>query len=132
MSEAKEVESTRMVSVSLLETLTQIACDYINPNGERHHGIPPVSHSEAHRAIKEAGNILDTNYQALPRGGEQKGNDHVSSSTLVRLCNAITEAIREMEQHPDDSVQDIWSESLDSWETGLYMDHNYNVVPKRR
>ena len=61
MSEAKEVESTRMVSVSLLETLTQIACDYINPNGERHHGIPPVSHADAHRAIKEAGNILDTN-----------------------------------------------------------------------
>jgi hypothetical protein len=48
---------------------------------------------------------------------------------LVRLCNAITEALREMEKCPDDSVQDIWNESLESWETGLRMDHNHNVEP---
>jgi hypothetical protein len=53
----------------------------------------------------------------------------VGSSALVRLCNAITEAVREMEKCPDDSVQDIWNESLESWETGLRMDHNHNVEP---
>lgn len=53
----------------------------------------------------------------------------VGSSTLVRLCNAITEALREMEKCPYDSVQDIWNESLESWQTGLRMDHNHNVKP---
>lgn len=48
---------------------------------------------------------------------------------MVRLCNAITEALREMEKCPDDSVQDIWNDSLESWETGLRMDHNHNVEP---
>ena len=46
---------------------------------------------------------------------------------LVRLCNAITEAIREMEKCPADSVQDIWNESLVSWETGFRMDCNHNI-----
>ena len=48
---------------------------------------------------------------------------------LVRLCNAITEALREMDKCPDDSVQDIWNESLESWETGLCMDHNLIIEP---
>ena len=37
-----------------------------------------------------------------------------SVQRMVRLCNAITEAIREMEKYPDDSVQDI---------------HQPNVIP---
>jgi hypothetical protein len=52
-----------------------------------------------------------------------------SVQCMVRLCNAITEAIREMEKCPDDSVQDIWNESLESWQTGLRMDHDHNVEP---
>lgn len=56
----------------------------------------------------------------------------VEVQRLVRLCNAITEALREMEKCPDDSVQDIWNESLESWETGLRMDHNHNVEPNAR
>lgn len=34
-----------------------------------------------------------------------------------------------MEKCPDDSVQDIWNESLESWRTGLRMDHNYIIEP---
>ena len=52
-----------------------------------------------------------------------------SAHRMVRLCNAITEALREMDKCPDDSVQDIWNESLESWKTGLRMDHNHNVEP---
>jgi hypothetical protein len=52
-----------------------------------------------------------------------------SVNRLVRLCNAITEALREMDKCPDDSVQDIWNESLESWETGLRMDHNLIIEP---
>lgn len=52
-----------------------------------------------------------------------------SVDRFVRLCNAITEALREMERFPDDSVQDIWNESLESWETGMRMDHNHNIEP---
>jgi hypothetical protein len=51
---------------------------------------------------------------------------------MARLCNAITEALREMEKCPDDSVQDIWNESLESWQTGLRMDHNHNVEPSAK
>lgn len=43
---------------------------------------------------------------------------------LVLLQNAITEALREMEKCPEDSVQDIWNESLRSWGTGLKMNHS--------
>ena len=51
---------------------------------------------------------------------------------LVRLCNAIKEAIEEMERCPDDSIRDIWNEKLDEWETGLSMDHHHNVEPNAR
>ena len=46
---------------------------------------------------------------------------------VVRLLNAITEAVREMEKCPDDSTQDIWNEALESWETGLRMNHRLEV-----
>lgn len=48
----------------------------------------------------------------------------------VRLFNAITEALREMDKCPDDSVQDIWNESLESWETGLRMNHLLEITPE--
>jgi hypothetical protein len=57
------------------------------------------------------------------------GRAGVAVDAPVRLLNAITEALREMEKCPDDSVQDIWNESLESWRTGLRMDHNYIIEP---
>jgi hypothetical protein len=67
--------NNRLVSVALLEMLTQIACDYINPNGQAHHGVPPVSQAAAHRAIKEAGEILDANTKlARSRGSDVDQN----------------------------------------------------------
>ena len=48
---------------------------------------------------------------------------------LVRLFNAIKDAVNEMDRCPDDSIQDIWNEMLDKWETGLRMDHNHNIEP---
>jgi hypothetical protein len=56
----------------------------------------------------------------------QKSTEYALQN-LVRVCNAITEALREMKRCPDDSIQDIWNESLESWETGLRMDHNHTV-----
>ena len=52
-----------------------------------------------------------------------------SNKCLVRLCNAIKEAIEEMERCPDDSIQDIWNEKLDEWQTGLRMDIHHNIEP---
>ena len=43
------------------------------------------------------------------------------------LCNAITEAIREQERCPDDSIQDIWNEKLEDWKTGLQMDSSFLI-----
>ena len=48
---------------------------------------------------------------------------------INRLINTITEALREMERCPNDSTQDIWNESLESWETGLRMDHLFTINP---
>ena len=58
-----------------------------------------------------------------------EGNNGGSLERVVRLHNAITEALREMERHPNDSPQDIWNESLKSWETGLWMNHRLEVQP---
>ena len=52
-------------------------------------------------------------------------------TTEMKLCNAITDALREMERSPDDSVQDIFNEQLESWETGLRMNHNYEIEPAK-
>lgn len=51
----------------------------------------------------------------------------VSLDHMVGLLNAITEAVREMERCPDDSTQDIWNESLESWRTGLRMNHRLEI-----
>lgn len=48
----------------------------------------------------------------------------------VKLCNAIKDAVIEMDKCPGDSIQDIWNEMLDKWETGLRMDHNFNIEVK--
>lgn len=44
------------------------------------------------------------------------------------IRNAITDALREMEKSPDDSTQDIWNEALESWKTGLRINHRLEVV----
>ena len=48
---------------------------------------------------------------------------------LVYLVNAITDALREMDKRPDDSVQDIWNEKLEDWKTGFRMDRNFRIDP---
>ena len=45
------------------------------------------------------------------------------------LANALMEAFREIEAHPEDSLVDIVNESLSSWKTGLRMDHDFDIVP---
>ena len=45
----------------------------------------------------------------------------------IKLINAITDALRDMEKHPDDCVEDIWNEALESWETGLRMNHRFEL-----
>ncbi len=49
---------------------------------------------------------------------------------MQNLLNAIKEALKEMEKCPNDSVEDIWNESLKSWETNLRMDSNFNIEPQ--
>ena len=56
----------------------------------------------------------------------------VTCSAVVRLGNAVTEALREMERCPDDSVPDIWNEALRSWETGLRMNHLLEIEEDQR
>lgn len=46
---------------------------------------------------------------------------------LNLLTNAITEAMRNIEANPGDSPQDIFNESLKSWETGLRMNHRCEI-----
>lgn len=48
-------------------------------------------------------------------------------NNINNLCNAITEACREIERCPDDSIQDIFNESLKKWETGMKMDFRFNI-----
>lgn len=43
------------------------------------------------------------------------------------FLNAITEALREIEARPEDSMQDIFNEKLKSWETGLWMSYRYEI-----
>ena len=45
----------------------------------------------------------------------------------LNLANAIEDALQEIEQHPGDSMQDIFNEALTSWETGLKMNHRYEI-----
>ena len=45
------------------------------------------------------------------------------------LSNALQEAFREIESHPEDSLVDIVNESLSSWKTGLRMNHEFEIVP---
>ncbi len=45
------------------------------------------------------------------------------------LKNAITDACRELQKCPDDSIQDIFNEAFEKWELPLRMDHNFNIEP---
>jgi len=47
----------------------------------------------------------------------------------VKLFNAITAALREMEKYPEDSAQDIWNEYLEQWDTGLRLNHALELEP---
>ena len=50
---------------------------------------------------------------------------------LVRLSNAITDACREIQACPEDSIQDIFNECLEKWKTRLRMDHNFHLEPTK-
>ena len=54
-------------------------------------------------------------------------NSDLIDNALMLVRNAIADALREIEKCPDDSMQDIFNEQLKSWNTGLWMDHNYNI-----
>jgi hypothetical protein len=54
--------------------------------------------------------------------------DTQNKQDWIKLTNAIKDALKEMEKCPEDSVQDIWNEQLKSWETGLRMNNNYEIV----
>ena len=54
-------------------------------------------------------------------------NSDLVDNALMLVRNAITDALREIEKCPDDSIQDIFNEKFVSWNTGLFMDHNYNI-----
>ena len=47
-----------------------------------------------------------------------------------KLRNAITEALREMERCPDDSIQDIFNWAFEAWDVELVMDRSYNIDRK--
>jgi len=49
-----------LVPADLLDRFVEIACDYINPTGESHHGLKPISYKQAHEAILTAGKLLDS------------------------------------------------------------------------
>ena len=49
------------------------------------------------------------------------------NTNIKMLCNAVTEALREVDKCPYDSVQDIFNDKLESWDTGLVMDRSYNI-----
>ena len=45
----------------------------------------------------------------------------------IKLINAVADACNEIQNSPDDSIQDIFNESLKSWETGLIMNSNFYI-----
>ena len=45
----------------------------------------------------------------------------------MKLREAITKMLREIDACPADSLQDIANECLEFWETGLRVDSHYNV-----
>lgn len=51
-------------------------------------------------------------------------------NTSLRFTNAVKDACVEIQNCPDDSIQDIFNEAFDKWETGLQMDHNFNIETK--
>ena len=49
---------------------------------------------------------------------------------MMRIKNAIKEACEEINRSPDDPLQVIFNEAFKNWNTGLCMDHNFNVYEK--
>ncbi len=54
-------------------------------------------------------------------------NDDHYKIKLVRLKHAITDALRETEKSPNDSVHDIWNDMLSEWKTGYRLGKHYQV-----
>jgi hypothetical protein len=48
-------------------------------------------------------------------------------SDLKKVLEAITWACREMQENPDDSIQDIFNDSFHGWELDLVMDSNFVI-----
>jgi len=46
-----------------------------------------------------------------------------SHKRMMKLVDAISDAIREMEKDSDSSTRETWNEALESWETRLIMNH---------
>ena len=66
--------------------------------------------------------------QALTR--LQKCLDKIPVNREMLILNAITDACREMEACPEDSMQDIFNEAFQAWNTNLHMDHHFNIEVK--
>ena len=45
----------------------------------------------------------------------------------VLFQNALTDMLREMQSHPDDSLQDITNESLKQWKCGFRVNHDFST-----
>ena len=48
-------------------------------------------------------------------------------TTEKKLIEVIRAALQEMERCPEDSVQDIFNEQLETWETGMRMNSHFDI-----
>lgn len=59
-------------------------------------------------------------------------NTRPSAPLNPLLSNALQQAFREIDDHPEDSIQDIVNECLLSWKTGLRMNSHFEIVPDQQ
>ncbi len=45
----------------------------------------------------------------------------------IKILDVISEACREIHDHPEDLIQDIFNEYLKKWNIDLRMNHNFNL-----
>lgn len=114
---------------------------------------PPHPFEQIKRILEEEANVLALSvdsgkYEGLPRraqiavlreierlrwlAGHSKAcmgqaPAAVDPRDKFRLANAVTEALREMASHPEDSVQDIFNEKLREWKTGMRIGTNMTM-----
>ena len=60
--------------------------------------------------------------------GEASTHDN-NPSPMILMRNAVREACVNIHNNPNDSIRDIFTESLKTWKTGYWMDNYFNVVP---